>query len=654
MKILYSQIKELIPDLEASPKEIGETLTLIGFLMDGFTEISYKGSKDYLIGLEIRQNRADCLSIIGLAREIAAYYDLQISTPEIKTITENGKQLDIKINAVDYVKRVLAIKIDGIINKESPDWLKEYLSFYDLNSINLLVDLSNYVMLLTGYPSHLIDCEKITGQVMWSLNHDFNDIITLFGTSIKLRKDTELIIRDEKNILALAGMVGGKKAAINMETKSIIAEVAIYNRSVIRKNSRDLNIVTEASHRLEKELDPTSSYYAMQLLLSLIIKYGDGHISSKLFDYYPNKNISPIIEFDTSMPSKFSGIEISENDSIKILKNLNFSIEKNGKLFFVSPPIYRTDISIPEDLVEEIIRIYGFNRIPSNEIPKLEIVQDITPKNIILAEKIRDILVALSFDEILSWPLTKNGENEFTNYTDWDIISTQNSVNDVFPNLRQSMIIGLLNQSNEYVKKNVDFINIFEIGKIFGKKSGKYTEHEALGIMSISTNTVLSEFKNKIESMIRLLGISSIKYVNASQKPKIANSNSCWDIYAGTNQIGIIYKLIPQEIKSNIYFAEINIEKVTKLLLQIKNNPVVEITQKLITLDANIELKKEESINEYLENIEKKFNKNHIWSIIIADRYILDKKIKYTIRVTYKELSDQEAKKIHLNFFELI
>ncbi|MFH1232768.1 MAG: phenylalanine--tRNA ligase subunit beta [Patescibacteria group bacterium] len=654
MKILYSQIKELIPDLKASPKEIGEALTLIGFLMDSFTEISYKDSKDYLIGLEIRQNRADCLSIIGLAREVAAYYNLQISMPEIKTITKNGKQLDIKIHAVDYVKRVLAIKIDGIINKESPDWLKEYLSFYDLNSINLLVDLSNYVMLLTGYPSHLIDYEKITGQVMWSLNHDFDDIITLFGTSVKLRKDTELIIRDEKNILALAGMVGGKKAAINMETKSIIAEVAVYNRSIIRKNSRDLSIVTEASHRLEKELDPTSSYYAMQLLISLIIKYGNGQISSELFDYYPNKNISPIIEFDTSMPSKFSGIEISENDSIRILKNLNFSIEKKGKLFFVSPPIYRTDISIPEDLVEEIIRIYGFDKIPSNEIPKFEIVQDITPPNIILAEKIRDILVTLSFDEILSWPLTKNGENEFANYTDWDIISTQNSVNDLFPNLRQSMIIGLLNQSNEYVKKNVDFINIFEIGKIFGKKNGKYTEHEALGIMSISTKTVLSEFKNKIESMLRLLGLSSIKYTNASQKPKIANSNSCWDIYAGINQIGIIYKLIPQEIKSNIYFAEINIEKVTKLLLQIKNNPVVEITQKLITLDANIELKKEESIDEYLENIGKKFNKNHIWSIIIADKYILDKKIKYTIRVTYKELSDQEAKKIHLDFFELI
>jgi len=656
MKVLYSQIKELVPDLKARPKEIGEALTLTGFMMDGLDEVSYKGTKDYLIGLEIRQNRADCLSVIGLAREVAAYFGLQVSIPEVATeTTQKNDQLNITVDtdASKYVKRILAIKIDNLKNSESPDWLREYVAFYGINSVNLLVDLSNYVMFLTGHPSHLIDYEKINGNVSWSLNHDFDNMVTLSGEAVNLNRETELLIRDGKNILALAGIVGGSEAAISGETKSIIAEVAIYDRSVIRKNSRSLNITTEASHRLEKELDPNGADYAMNLLVSLILKYGGGKISSSLFDYYPKKYISPTIEFETSLPSKFAGIEISEDDVLKIFKNLNFIVDKKNDVLLVTPPTYRLDLSVTEDLVEEVLRIYGYDRIPSDEIPKLEIVEDITPKNIILAEKIRDILSTLGFDEILSWPLTKKDDNELVNYIDWNTVSTQNSVNDVYPNLRQSMITGLLTQLDEYFKKNVDFINIFEIGKIFGEKNGEYAECESLGVMSVSSANAMIEFKNKTESLLRLIGFGDIKYFEAKSKPKIANANSCWDIYAGDNRISIIYKLIPQEIKSNVYVSEIDLDKVTELLSLEKNNPVVEITQKLIALDVNVELKNKESIFEYLEKLEKKIDKNHIWSIAVADTYPLEKSIRYTLRVTYEELSDQEAKEMHLKIFKL-
>jgi len=653
MKVLYSQIKELVPDLKASPKEIGEALTLTGFMMESFTEVTYKGTKDYLIGLEIRQNRADCLSVIGLAREVAAYYSLKCSTPSIKPVNNKGEQLDITIEATDHVKRVLAIEIDGIINRESPDWLKEFIAFHGLNSVNFLVDLSNYVMLLTGYPSHLIDCKKTTGRLAWSLNRDFNEITTLFGAIVKLQKNTELIIRDEKNILALAGIIGGKEAAINMETKSIIAEVAVYDRSIIRKNSRSLNITTEASHRLEKDLDPNGADYAMDLLVSLILEYGGGKTSSSLFDHYTKKYVSPIIEFKTNLPSKFAGIEIDEKDILKIFKNLNFVVNKKKDFLLVTPPTYRLDLTLPEDLVEEVLREYGYDHIPSNEIPRLEIVTNITPKNIVLAEKIRDILSALGFDEILSWPLTKNGDNELVNYVDWNNVSTQNSVNDIYPNLRQSIITGLLNQLSEYTKKNVDLVHIFEVGKVFGENNNEYKERETLGIMSTSDKDTITVFKNKVESLLRLVGFGNIKYFEAVSKPKIANPKSCWDIYVGEENVGILYKLISQEVKLNVYFSEVNIEKITQLLLQVKNNPVVEITQKLIVLDVNIELNPNESIFEYLTKIENEFNQSKLWSIDVSDIYKLKSKVRYTLKVTYKELTDQEAKKIHMKVFKL-
>jgi phenylalanyl-tRNA synthetase beta chain len=652
MKVLYSEIKELVPGLKATPKEVGEALTLTGFMMDGFTEVSYKGKKDYLLSLEIRQNRADCLSVIGLAQEVAAYYNLKLNIPTVKPISKNTKKLDIKVEAKKETKRVLAIKIDNVKNIESPEWLKDYMSFYGLNSAGLLVDLSNYVMMMTGYPSHLIDFDKTEGTIYWSMNNSFKEITTLLGSVTKLNNN-EIIIRDNNSILALAGIIGGKTDSIDIKTKSIIAEIAIYDRSIIRKNSRNLNITTEASRRLEKDLDPNGADYAMKMLISLILKYAGGQVVSSLFSYYPKKYVSPKIQFDKELPSKLAGIEISTKDTLRILKGLNFQvISKNNKLTVI-PPTSRIDVSLPEDLAEEVIRIYGYNHIPTDETPCLEIVKNITPKNIVLSEKIRNVLTSLGFDETLSWPLTQKGINDKFNYSELKEITTQNSVNDLFPHLRQSIAAGLLNQMTEYFKKGVEYIDIFEIGNVFGENGKNYLEHESLGILSATKNNTLPQFKDKVESLLRLLGFEDVKYFESKLKPRISNPESCWDIYANNQNIGIIYKLIPSETKLNIYFAEINIEKITKMLTSIDNNPVVELTQKLISLDVNIELNEKESIFMYLAGIEKSLDKNNIWSINIADIYQIEGKKRYTLRVTYKELSDKEAKEIHLKTFGL-
>ncbi|MCK9445804.1 phenylalanine--tRNA ligase subunit beta [bacterium] len=653
MKALYSEIKELVPGLKATPKQVGEALTLTGFMMDGFTEVTYKGKKDYLLSLEIRQNRADCLSVIGLAREVAAYYNLKVSIPAIKPITKNTRKLDIKIEATDVVKRVLAIKLDEVQNKESPEWLKEYMSFYGLNSAGLLVDLSNYVMMVTGYPSHLIDYNKTEGAIRWSMNSSFKEMTTLLGSITKLNNN-EIIIRDEKNVLALAGIIGGKTDSIDTNTNSVIAEIAIYDRSIIRKNSRSLSITTEASRRLEKDLDPNGADYAMKMLISLILKHSGGKVASNLFSYYPKKYVSPKIQFDKEMPSKLAGIEISPKDTLRILKGLDFDlITKNNKLTVV-PPTYRMDVALPEDLAEEVIRIYGYNHIPTDEVPALEVVKNITPKNIILSEKIRDTLTVLGFDETLSWPLTQKGINVEVNYSDSNEVSTQNSVNELYPHLRQSMATGILIQMNEYFKKGVEYIDIFEIGRVFGEKNKKYSEHDSLGILSATKQNSLPLFKDKVESLLRLLGFEDVKYFESKTKPSISNPESCWDIYVNNQNIGILYKLGPSETKLNTYFAEIDIEKITKMLTGINNNPVVELTQKLISLDVNIELNKNDSIFEYLDSLEKKIDKKNIWSINIADIYQVGDKKKYTLRVTYEELSDEEAKTIHLKTFRSI
>lgn len=656
MKILYSQIKELIPELKTTPKEIADVFTLTGSMVDGFEEVRYQNKKDYLISLEIRQNRVDCLSIFGLAKEISAYYGLTIRLPDIYSLSSpfSKKTLDIKTQTKNSVKRILAIEIEGLKNKESPKWLKEFLSLYEINSVNFLVDLSNYAMFFTGYPSHLLDANKIDGQISWSLNKDFNKITTLDGSVVKLNKN-ELIIRDDKKILALAGIVGTKDAEIDLNTKTIIAEMAIYDYSIIRKNSRILNIITEASNRLTKNLDPNGSEFAMNILISMILKNCGGSVNSKIFEYYPKKYIASEIEFDSAAPDVCAGIDIPKQKAVEILKNLGFKIKGPGQRLIVIPPINRTDISIPEDLNEEVIRMFGYDKIPSNELPKLEIINNITPKNIYLTEKIRDILSVLGLDEILSWPLTKKEDNSAANYLNWDIINTQNSLNEDYPELRQSMAVNLINQLQKYLKKNVGQIKIFEIGKVFGKNGKNYEEYEALGILTCAAfeKKGLSAINEVIEKLLRSIGFADVSYIKSKIKPPIANPYSCWDIIIEGKTTGIIYKLKPRGLNQNTYFAEFNLNDLTMLLEKARNKPVIELAQKLIVLDANIELAENELINNFLAEFENKIKKENIWSIEIIDVFPFKEKIRYTIRVSYKGLSDREAKKIHLETFNL-
>lgn len=649
MKILYSKIKELIPNLKASAKEVGEVFTITGLMMDSFTEVEYQGKKDYLLGLEVRQNRPDCLSIIGLTYEIAAYYGLEIQLPAVEVIPEAEAELEIKVSADKHVKRILAVQLGNLKNQESPDWLKDFLELYEINSINLLVDLSNYVMLLTGYTAHLLDVSKIQGRLCWELNKQKETIQTLDAAEYELTGG-ELVIRDKEDILALAGIVGCQTAAIDLRSDVIIVEMASYDSYLIQQNSRQLSVVTEASNRLSKDMDPNGADYAFNLLVNLLLKHGKGKIMSKVYNYYPEPRQATVIEFAPELASKFSGIEISRERAREILENLRFTVEDQGDKYKVTAPTDRMDIECKEDLVEEVIRLNRYDMIPIDLTPRLEVTKDITHAIYRLKELIRDNLVAQGFDEILSQPLVGVDLNEQTNYLPWKEIVTVNSVNEEYPALRQSLATGLLQQTKEYLKKNVSYINIFEIGKIFGRQGAKYEEKEALGILSLTCEE-LNFFKNQVERVLRSLGIINLCYGDAKHKPEMANPHACWDILIKDQAIGILCKLKPIT-KQHGYYAELDLTELIKLL-DYSVNSTIEITKKIVVLDVNVEMTHAE-LDDYLRVVRKKLSEDYLWSLEVIDKYQgKEEKAKYTIRVSYKKLSDQEAKDLHAKIFNL-
>ncbi len=655
MKILYSDLKKLIPHLKKNPQEIADFLTMAGFMQDDFAEIKSRGRKDFSMSFEVRHNRADCLSVIGLAYEVAAFANLKVKLPVLAKLNYTKSQ-SIEVANGDFVKRIVAFEITGIKNSPSPRWLVDYLNFYEMNSKNLLVDLSNYVMLLTGYPSHLLDLAKLEGKLVWDLNQKFSQITTLDGTLIELTKKQEIILRDEKKILALAGIVGGKEAELDLDTDKIIAEMAIYDPTIVRQNASNLKISTEAGQRLSKYLDPNGLDYAMKLLVSLIIENcGKDSVTLRRFDYYPQKHQPTKIKFDPEKPSLYAGIKIPATNVLRILKNLRFSLQKKARKFWVVPPTDRMDIIWEEDIIEEVVRLYGFTKIPVDEIPALVVTPDITPTIIPLSEKIRDILTISGYDEILSSPLVQKSIDQQTNYTNWQTISTQNAVNEEFSELRRTLATGLINQWRLFAKKNLEYLNIFEIGKVFGEIKGQYCEQESLGLLSSSrknqAQNSFSETRLTLEKVLRHLGITEINYRRTEAIPEVANPFAAFSLSVGRSQIGIIYKLKTLNKKSESCFAEINLTRLNELLKRVKPNPATEITGKLISLDINLFLKKKEEITDRIRDLKQKIGKKNLWSLEIKDVFAEKNKLKYTLNITYLNLSDQEAKKKHLAIF---
>ncbi len=656
MKVIYSEIKKLVPGLKAKPRDIGQALTMAGFMMDGLEEITYLGKKDYVLSFEVRQNRADCFSFIGLAREIAAAHGLKLKLQKAKPFHPGQKRLSIGVDAeAGDIKRILALEFGGVKNGLSPAWLQAFLSAYGMNSKSLLVDISNYAMILTGYPSHMLDLDKVKGKISWSRHAGKQKLTTLDGSVVELPRGTELVIRDEQRTLALAGIVGGKTAEISSATTRVFAEMAVYNGAVVRKDARAAKVATEAGTRLEKDLDPEGARYAFDLLVSLILEYGKGKITSRFFEYYPFRPRQKKILFDPSSPADFAGVPIPTQRAVKILKDLEFGIKpaQRGGLVSVVVPTFRTDVDYPEDLIEEVTRIFGFGNIPVGEHPALSMADDITPRRIGIIEEIRRVLTGAGFDEILSIPLGEAGHGKTTNYREWEPIVTENAVNENYPELRQSLAAGLIRQALEYQKKNLEFINIFETGKVFGRAGDKFMENESIGMLACG-GAGLSGLRERMEGVLLSLGYGGINYAKPAVVPAAAHPQSCWAVTVCGADCGIIYKLRSDVLGVSAYFAELDVDTL-EMLKAGAVSPVVELADKLVVLDMNVEPEREKNIRDYVAAIKKKIGAKHLWSVAVVDEFTGGGAAKYTIRVTYAGLDDQAAKKLHaeiLNGFQ--
>lgn len=605
MKLIYSHLQKFLPTLDIKPQQLRDDLTMIGHFTNFYEEID----NEIVFDLDIKVNRGDCLGYFGIAKDLSVFYQIPlVINVSTEIINQAKSNLSIKVTT-DNVVRILAVKLSQLQNSISPTWLQNFLKYHQSKSINLIVDLTNYIMFMYGIPSHAFDTQKSSDSLIWEMNPKYQNFVTLDKTKLNIDKNI-LMINSPSQPLSLS-FWGGQDCAIDPNTKEIILEMAIYNPSVVRQNSRQLKSITEASTRLEKQLDPELIPLAFNHLCKLILQNCQGQITSAFFDYYPQPKKSIPINFNPQKPTIISGIEIPSDFSLDCLKRLDCvissPIDNLKPTILVTPPSIRPDISLEADLVEEVIRFWGYQKIPTNQPLAYKKVDDITPKEIHLIDSIKDKLVELGYDEILSWPLVAKPLDPST------VVTTQNSINTESIYLRQSLIPSLVQQLDQYQRYKLNHPQFFEIGKIFYKEGDNYIEKNSLGIYN--PNPI--QLKNDLQ------------YLNLPDNTK------------DTSFIEIIIDNLP---KINTYQPIVAHQSAYELLSQ------------LVILDANIVFDSIQDSSQLIKKYTQIIGQKYFWEMVITDIYqdTNNQKYRYTLRVSYFNVDDKTAKEIHLKAFGLI
>lgn len=419
--------------------------------------------KETIFELEITPNRGDCLSHLGVAREIAANTETVIKRPPIDLPTSTQKIseiISVEVKDTDLCSQYQARIIEHIEVKESPQWLKDELRAIGAKPINNIVDATNYIMFDLGQPLHAFDATKV-GKVITVRKAQKGEKITTLDNAERSLESSTLLITDENGPLAIAGVMGGKDSEISTSTKTVILESASFDAKSIRKTAKSLNLSTEASYRFERGIDDNCVEYALNKAAKLIAEISGGKVLSGI-SRVVKKTDKQAIKIEYSKINSLLGIEISNEKINHILKLLGFEIQGDS----CTAPSWRHDINVWQDLAEEIGRIYGYAKITPSALTKT-----LPPKQTeyYYTEFTKDIFRECGFSEVMSYPFLSAADIAAAGLKPSSLLEVANPIQEENKYLRNSLVPNLL----KVIAKNSAFDStlIFEIGNVFAKES---------------------------------------------------------------------------------------------------------------------------------------------------------------------------------------
>jgi phenylalanyl-tRNA synthetase beta chain len=619
----------------------------------GIDAIKALGYDDEVIDFELTSNRGDLLSIIGMAYELGAIYDKKVKDIDLSYNANKddvNKEFNVEVKTDDCTL-FLAKKALNVTIKESPDFIKARLIASGIRPINNVVDISNYVMLETGQPLHYYDADRLGDTLIVRNATEGEHIQTLDGNDRVLSTD-DIVIADKEKSVGLAGVMGGLSTEVEDDTKNVIIESAIFDSIKIRKTSKKI-LRSEASNRFEKGLDPKRTYMAMERSCALLEKYADATIVGGLVEYNKCNIKDANIDITLDKIKSVLGIEISKEEVISIFERLGFTVTDNKDSLNVIVPSRRRDIKIVEDLIEEVGRIYGMDKI-EGKLPVLDVIKGSFDKT---KRAIKHKLADLGLNETMSYTLIPS--TEVHKYTKDEF--TEVSLNDPMSEDRNTLRYSLLYSLNEIYKYNKarsnPNISIFEVGKGFYKTTeGEYTEELKLAVLMSGEyeldiqreNVDFYHIKGVMEELLYFLGYEG-RYslvINDSIPNELHPGVSAAINVNGTN-VGVIGKLHPNVSKDNVYVMEINLTKLLSFrtggmkFKELTKFPGVYKDMAFI-VDNNI-------TSQEVENVIKKSGGKLLTSIQLFDLYpnIEDGKKSMAYKLYFqdatKTLSDEEV-----------
>ncbi len=532
----------------------------------GIDPLEVLNLKDEVIDFELTSNRGDLLSILGMAYELGAIYSKKVKLIDTSYHSNNddiNNQFKVKIDTPDC-NLFLAKKVKNLTIKESPDFIKSRLIASGIRPINNVVDISNYVMLETGQPLHFYDADRL-GDTIIVRNAQESEKLTTLDNQERTLSSNDIVIADNNKAIGLAGVMGGLSTEVEADTKNIIIESAIFDAIKIRKTSKKI-LRSEASNRFEKGLDPKRTYMAIERSCNLLEKYADAEIVGGLVEQKDLTIEDTTINITIEKIKSVLGIEISKEDVISIFERLGFIVEDNDSSLKVTVPTRRLDIKIVEDLIEEVGRIHGMDKI-EGKMPILSVIKghyDYTKRSI------KHKLADLGLNETMSYTLIPQDKVNMFNINKITPISLNDPMSEDRNTLRYSLLYSLLDIYNYNKARNNSNISIFEMGKGFYKENDEYKEDLKLAILmsgdyKLAINNEKVDFyylKGIMEELLYFLGYGNrYSLIIKESIPKELHPGQSAIINVDGQDIGIIGKLHPQVNKDDIYVMEINLTK---------------------------------------------------------------------------------------------
>ena len=534
----------------------------------GEDPIKYMQMDDGVIDFDLTANRGDLLSILGMAYEIGAIYDKKVKDVDLSHgHTDKNVNDDFKLKIdTDNCTMFLAKEVRNVKIKESPTFIKNRLIASGIRPINNVVDISNYVMLELGQPLHFYDYDKLHGMIEVRMAKEGEKLTTLDNIERTLTPD-DIVISDGKESIGLAGVMGGLDTEITENTKNVIIEAAIFNSVRVRKTAQKI-VRSEASNRFEKGLDPNRTYMAVERAAKLLEEYADGEILDGTVEYNKEDMSDKKIEITYQKVNDVLGTTIAPKDVLDVFRRLGFTYTEDGKTVKVSVPRRRLDISIKEDLVEEVGRIYGVDNIES-KVPVTPIRMGSYDKT---SREIRNKMVDLGLNETLSYVLVN--EKDAKNYTNDDSIEAikiLTPLTEERTTLRCSIITSLYKIYEYNVAHYNKDVSIFEIGKSFYKKGDTYNEENKIACLMTGeyyygiNNSKKVDFyiiKGIAEELLDFLGYGGrYSFVVKDNMPEQLHPGQSAMISVNNDIVGLIGKVHPEITKEDVFVMEINLDK---------------------------------------------------------------------------------------------